>query len=593
MKRTEEDILSNAKKDFKRLYDNNFHNFERCRDNLKFVYDIGEGQWPAGLKEERETDGRPCLTSNKLRKFAAAVANSERDQRTAGNVIPVDDEGDVETARIYSGIIRYIEHNSNAQLVYTNAGEQAIAGGFGCWRIKSKELTDSFDQELIIEGLKNQFAVLLDPDGWCGFITEKMTKQEFKDKYPDAEEENIDIDSEYFNNWYDNNDSVFVREYFYKDKVDKTIVQVRKIDLSTMMPETETKIFELDNNISDEELLKQGWIIDTRKDGSQFKKTSNVYKVKWSKITGSQILEKGEWPGKDIPIIEVEGDWVWMEGKLYKRGLTDGAKDDQRQYNYWKTSMTERYAIAVRAPYLVTAKMVDGFKRFWDEMHRKVRTYLPFTPDKNMPGGPRRELPPQISTGERDLLEICNRDIEDTIGRYKSSFGQLSNERTGVAIRERAGRSEFSTFHFPDNFRRAILKSTRQLIDLIPHFWDTERIQRLVNEDGTQELAKINYEVVDVETGKRFKLNDLSVGKYDVVEDVKIMSTRRQEQLIGMTALAQGNPQLGILLAPHIAKMQDWDGAQEIAQEINEFKAQLLGIKSPPPDGSGGETLPR
>lgn len=576
-----EELLADAKKKYKKLFDNDFHNFERCRSNLKFVYEIDGGQWPDSIRTEREADGRPCLTSNKLRKFAAAVANSERDQRTASNVIPVDDKGDVETARIYSGIIRYIEHISDAQAVYTHAGEQAVAGNVGYWRIKSEELPDSFDQELFLVKIKNQFAVLLDPDGKCGFITEKLTKTEFKDKYPDADEEVVDTTNEHYYQWYDNEDSVFIREYFYKERVKKTIVQVRKVDLSTMMPETETKIFELEDNISDEELLNEGWIIDTRNDGSQFKKTSDVYKVKWAKITGSQVLEQGEWPGKDIPIIEVEGDWVWLEGKLYKRGLIDGAKDDQRMYNFWKTSITERYALALRAPYLVTVKMVDGLKKFWDAAHKKLMMYLPFNPDKQHPGGPKRELAPQVSTGERDLLEVCNRDIEDTIGRYKSSFGQASNERTGVAIRERAGRSEFSTFHFPDNFRRAILKSTRQLIDLIPYFWDTERIQRLIGEDGTQEIVKINYDVTDAETGRIVRLNDLSVGKYDVVEDVKIMSTRRQEQLSGMLSLAEGNPQLGILLAPHIAKMQDWDGAQAIAEEINQFKEQLLGTKQP------------
>lgn len=573
-KTTKKDVtefLATARKRFARLHTEDHHNREAARSNLKFTYEIEEGQWPEKIKAERESEDRPCLTSGKLRKFVASVANSERDQRIAGNVIPVDDEGDVLTANIIAGHIRQIEHASDAQKIYTNAGEQAIAGNVGYWRIKSEELDDSFEQELFLEGIKNQFAVYLDPDGMFGFIEEKISKDEFEFKYPDATKESIDTSLDNYNLWY-NNEDIIIREYFYKKRVKTTIVQVRKQDDSGQLA-GEVKTFDLGrNNVTKKELETQGWVIEKEK-------TPMKFMVKWAKITATQILEEGEWPGKDIPIVEVEGDWVWLDGKLYKRGLIEGAKDDQRQYNFWKTSLTERYALSVKAPYLVTVKMVEGLGKFWDFAHKKLFPYLPYNFDKKHGGAPKRELPPQISTGETSILEICNRDIEDTIGRFKASFGQASNERTGVAIRERANRSELSTFHFPDNFRRAILKSTRILIDVLPFFLDTQRTIRIRGENNEAESVVINYEFTDEVSGKMVKLNDLSLGKYDVVEGVKLMSTRRQEQLQGMQALAAGNPQLGVLLAGDIAKALDWEGAQQIADKIDAVLPALLGIK--------------
>ncbi len=575
------DLLDKARKQFGRLHKDDEHNRERARTSLEFTHDIGAGQWDQADRDQRATEGRPCLTSNKLEKFSSSVANAERDQRTAGNVIPVDDEGDIETASIIAGILRNIEHASDAEQIYTMAGEQAIAGGFGFWRIKTEELDDSLDgQELFLVAIKNQFAVYLDPDGMFGFITEKMTKDEFEYQYPDAEPESIDTDTSYRSLWYSDEDDIYVREYFYKERVKTTIVQASLPDQSGQTEGIRSKVFEMPKDISEEEFKAQGWVIDTNEDGTEIKKTPKMFKVKWAKITASQVLERGEWAGKDIPIIEVQGRWVWFDGRCYKKSLTQGAQDDQRIYNYTKTSIVERYALAIKAPYLLTSKMIGVFKTMWDKANTKLTPYLQYEPDKRQPGGPKRELPPQISTGEVNMLEITNRDVEDTIGRYKSSFGQQSNERTGVAIRERAARSEFSTFDFPDNFRRAILESTRQLIDLIPKIYDTDRMQRIIGEDGKAQISvQINHTVIDEATSEKRIINDLSVGKYDVVEGLKLMSTRRQEQLAGMEALAKGNPQLGIILAPHIAKMLDWDGADKIAEEIKALTPAMLGIQ--------------
>jgi hypothetical protein len=174
----------------------------------------------------------------------------------------------------------------------------------------------------------------------------------------------------------------------------------------------------------------------------------------------------------------------------------------------------------------------------------------------------------------------------NSIGRYEASFGQQGNERSKVAIDARANRSEFSTFQFPDNFRRAILKSTKMLIDVVPHFYDTERIERIFGEDGKESLVTINHVLIDPigepvldRDGDEIILNDLSVGKYDVVESIKLLSTRRQEQLDGMKAFVAGNPQLQILLAGDFAKLMDFPNAQELADKVDKFTPAMLGIQ--------------
>jgi len=433
---------------------------------------------------------------------------------------------------------------------------------------------------LFIRPIENQFSAYLDSDGMYGFIREKMTEEEFSFKYPDAHKESFEgkiTDTDL--DWYDG-DNVYVAEYFYKERVSTTIVQT--VDNLT----GDVEVFELNDKVTKELLLSSGKTI-TRE------KSPKMFKVKWAKITQSQVLDEGDWAGKDIPIISVEGDWVSLDGKVYKRSLISDAIDDQRMYNYWKSYMTETVALAVKAPYLVTMKMIGGLEKFWDVAHKKVLGYLPWKRDGNL--SPRREPAPQVPTGGASMLELAQRDIQDTIGMYDSSFGERSNERTGVAIQQRASRSDFGVYHFQDNFRQAMLSSTRQLIDLIPKIYDTERWVRILGEEVSSPeqqdgLVKINHTVVDEATGESFVVNDLSVGKYDVIEDVKIMSTRRQEALQGMIALASGSPQLSMVLAPRIAEMQDWPNAKKIEADIKEILPAMLGIQ--PKEGqppSGGQ----
>ncbi len=584
----EQEFLSTAIERFEKLESRDGHNRRTAKSDLEFVYNVGDGQWPANVRREREEENRPCLTSNVLRKHVAQVANRERDQRMAGNVRPVDSRGDIQTAQLISGIIRQIEHQSKASRIYTRAGEHAIAGSFGYWRITSEEIVDSFDQELFIREIKNQFAVRLDPDRMYGFIREKVRKDDFEFNWPDAEEEDFsDGQSSEEDEWYDD-EHVYVAEYFYKEREERTIVQARNKLLD------EVNIFELGKKVdgrevTEEMLVSQGWVIEKRKQPKE-------YKVKWAKITRNQVLEKGDWAGEEIPIVEVEGDWVNIDGKVYKRSLISDAKDDQRMYNYWLTNITEHVALAIKAPYMVTKQMIKGFEKFWKVAHKKLQPYLPFNPHGKLT--PRREPPPQVPTGSAAMLQITKDNIQDSMGRSEASFGEKSNERTGVAIEKRASRSDFGSFHFEDNYRNAVLESTRMLVDLIQKVVDTDRVVRILGEDGPSDeqdglagkdkLIRVNYEMVDPESLEVVKVADLSVGKYDVVEDVKIMSTRRQESLHTLERIAAGSPHLAMVLAPYIMELQDmpYGIGKRVKQDIKEVLPAMLGINKPPGAGA-------
>jgi hypothetical protein len=167
-------------------------------------------------------------------------------------------------------------------------------------------------------------------------------------------------------------------------------------------------------------------------------------------------------------------------------------------------------------------------------------------------------------------------DIKSATGQYNASLGMTSNERSGKAILARQREGDIGTYHYVDNLARAIRHIGRQLVDLIPKIYDTERIARIIGEDGEPSTVKMNpmqeepvKRIVDQEGVLIEKIYNPSVGKYDVrVITGPGYATKRQEALESMAQLLQGNPQLWQVAGDLFVKNMDWPGAQDLAKRF-------------------------
>jgi hypothetical protein len=102
------------------------------------------------VRRERELDGRPCLTVNKLPTFLHQVTNDQRQNVPGIKVSPVGNGADVKGAEIRQGIIRHIEYASNADVCYDTAVNSAAAIGEGFFRLITDYCRpDSFDQDIV------------------------------------------------------------------------------------------------------------------------------------------------------------------------------------------------------------------------------------------------------------------------------------------------------------------------------------------------------------------------------------------------------------------------------------------------------------
>ena len=554
-------------------------------DDLRFMAGSPDNQWqwPAdvlatrGSVQGQTINARPCLTINKLPQHVRQVTNEQRQNRPAGKVIPADDNADVQVAEIFNGVMRHIEYMSDADVAYDTACDNQVTYGEGYIRLLTEYCNeDSFDQDIRIVRVRNSFSVYMDPtiQDPCGsdaeycFVTEDILKAEYERMFPDAAPISTimsqGVGNESMAQWLAE-DTIRIAEYFYKTYEKATL---------HLYPDNQTAFSGTPQDANLKAMF--GKPIRSREVDRQ--------KIMWMKTNGFDILDEREWPGKWIPVVRVVGNEWEVEGKLYISGLVRNAKDAQRMYNYWTSQEAEMLALAPKAPFIGYGGQFEGYEMQWKTANTTNWPYLEVNPDVTDGAGavlplPQRAAPPLPQTGLIQAKMGAGEDIKATTGQYDASLGQQGNERSAKAIVAREKQGDVGTYHYVDNLARAIRHITRQIVDLIPKIYDTQRIARIIGVDGDVDMVKFNptqkepvKEIRDELGGLIEKVYNPGVGTYDVmVTTGPGYMTKRQEALDAMSQILQSNPQLWAVAGDLFIKNMDWPGAQEMAERFKKI----------------------
>jgi hypothetical protein len=554
-------------------------------DDLRFMAGSPDNQWqwPAdvlatrGSVQGQTINARPCLTINKLPQHVRQVTNEQRQNRPAGKVIPADDHADVKVAEIFDGMIKHIEYISDADVAYDTACDNQVTFGEGYIRLLTEYCRDdSFDQDIKIGRVRNAFSVYMDPSiqdpcgadaEWC-FITEDITKDEYERLFPDAQPISSimsrGVGDAQLGQWIQAN-TIRIAEYFYIEHKRATL-HLYPGNVTAFKGTPQDKML----------AMQFGKPVKTRE--------ADRRQVKWIKTNGYEILEERDWAGKHIPVVRVIGNEFEVDGQVYISGLVRNAKDAQRMYNYWTSQEAEMLALAPKAPFIGYGGQFEGYEMQWKTANTNNWPYLEVNPDVTDGAGsvlplPQRAAPPLAQTGLIQAKMGAADDIKGTTGQYDASLGMQGNERSGKAILAREKQGDTGTYHYVDNLGRAIRYVTRQLIDLIPKIYDTERVARIIGVDNDVGMVKINptqpmpvNEIRDGLGNVIEKIYNPSIGQYDVmVTTGPSYMTKRQEALENMATILQTNPALWQVAGDLFIKNMDWPGAQEMANRFRKI----------------------
>lgn len=578
-KNNEESLLKQMRERFGHCADAESDNRQTFIEDIDFS--STDDQWPEDIKDLRGT-GRPRLTINRLNGTVKQIEGDYRQNKLSIHVLPASGDASDETADILAGLIRNIEQQSKADQVYLHGLRYASRGGFSWFRVMAEYASDdTFDQDLFIRPVFNPLTVYCDPkarlttreDARYMFVAELMDKDEFQTQYPDAKldfVDALDILDDSFESWVEG-DQIRVAEYFTKEKVPARLASFDN-----------GAVIEIEDEKELQALQQIGWNLKSERKGTRTQ-------IKWRKCTGAQVLEERVYKMKYIPLIPVLGEEINIRGKIRLRSSIYYGKDPQRMYNYWKTAATESVALQAKAPWLVTPEQIENLEEGWKNVNNKPQPYLLYNHKQDQPPPAPIQMPQQ-PVGEMANAAQANIDIQYTTNTFDANLGQKSNETSGVAIGERQHQGTTGNFLFIDNLKVAIEHCGRILLDFIPLIYDSERIVRVIGLEGDSSTTIVNKEIKNPLLGITEVLNDITVGKYEVViEAGQAFATRRREAVEGMLKFAQVFPQQAPLIADLMVDNMDVPGGDVMAERLKRALPPQITEDPDSPEGQAAQ----
>jgi hypothetical protein len=586
MAEKEKDIIARAQDNFKSCLDWEALSRQRFRDDMRFLFadSDNQDQWEPAVKARRHMATQPMITINKVHTHWLMIVNQMKENKPSIQVHPTNGEASYEAAQIYEGLIRHIEYKSNAKVAYDIASEQQVGGGIGYVQVITKYADDStFDQEIFIKEIPDALSVYLDPhikkrdgsDAKYAFIYEDMPRREFERKYP-----NIKVPTSNGNQQWVTKDIVKVATYYEKETRKEWLYSITNDDGSVKF------MRESDITIEERKLFNE--IIRTGGEGID-RRRIDKHVIKKYLIGGTEVLEKGIWPGTYIPIARQVGEEVIIEQRLDRKGIVRYMKDAQRAYNYNASAALEYGALQSKSPYIAPVDAINGLENYWATANIENHAYLPYNnldEQGNSVPMPQKAPAPMGAPVYMDGMQTANMEMMMTSGQYDQTFGEQSQELSGVSIDKRINQGNRATFHFQDAQANTIQFVGKIIIDLIPKIYDTKRIVRILGEDGSEDQIMVDPQakqaIIQNEQEVEAKIQTIfnpNVGKFDVVAECgPSYDTKRAEAFDAMTGLLKAQPALSQVIGDLYMGSADFPGADKLQERMrNWIPASILG----------------
>jgi hypothetical protein len=268
------------------------------------------------------------------------------------------------------------------------------------------------------------------------------------------------------------------------------------------------------------------------------------------------------------------------DGKIRLSGLIEPMMDPQRLHNYAHAGFIESVALAPKAPWVAEEGQIEDYEDEYAMANRANIAVLKYksvsTEDGRPLPPPQRTPPPGMSTGWQQILNNTREGIEGAAGMYGPTIGSRSQEKSGIALREQKEQGMIGNFHFPDNLSRSITHCGRILLEWIPKIYDTNRVARILGEDGSVELAYLNQEQdtaiaprLDEQKNPVGKSYNLNVGRYDVTITTGASYTaKRQESAEMQMEIVSAMPDLMPIIGDILFDNLDTPGSDQISDRL-------------------------
>jgi Phage P22-like portal protein len=587
----------------------------------------GEHYDDAAARAARARGGAPQIKVNMLPNFVQQIENNLRQQNIGINVHATDEQGSEEDAEIRQGLIRHIEHISNAKQAYLWAAGShgALVPGFGFIKLETDYTgPKSFDQEIYIRGVKDPMKILPDfnaempdfSDAEYWFEFEQMDKDTYNEKYSGSK-----LNQPTWADWnalgktigmdWIKKSQVTIAKYWYRDTTIRHYAAFEDgsfgyLDEYGMELDSDGKAKVVDASLADnaprveltaEEIAENRRAYDALGDSGtpdQYPITegmgpvdrlANVIKfreevtheVKWIVTNGFEILDSGEWHDSEFPFVGFVGKDQIIDGKRDIHGIVRYAKDPQKMYNYFTSQIVRRVDAANKSAWLASLESIpEPQRRRWETSNvddPAILYYQAYDSEGKPLAPPARgdSIEPAIQMFMAGAQKF-NQDIKSTVGIFEAGLGQgIGDRQSGDAIDSLAQRGEMNNLHYADNVVLSMKRLGCLILRLIPKIYDTARTVRIMGLDDENDLVKINQMFTE---GGQSKMHDMSKGAYDVVIDTgPTFATKKAQQTESMLKFGAIEPAMMPFIADLLVGNMDWDTAGVMKDRIQQVQA--------------------
>ena len=507
------------------------HHKEWMKDKRKASRYYDGEQLDEEVKNELAERGQPAVVFNRIKPAVDTLVGIY----LGSNVMQkAYDRGsrDFDTAKFVTEALRYVEQNNQFDEKEERVAEDAIIDGKGYYK-----LSLDFDEEEIefkIENIDNEDVIV---DRYCKkadltdakhiFETAWVDMEDLIEEFPEFEKEirAAVLKQATFTDMFS---KVFTDKI--GDQYQGSTEHVNK--LADIFVDTERKRIRVIHTYYRKTEVREiavhqdfeGGAIDITGDAatkqSMEQNLDNVQFVRKRRKTlnsailiANAVLEKKE----DIRPHDKEGKFFHVEARAYlTRGEIKKAYGLVKQYIPSQDEINKRrskllHLLNVRQIALEGAA-ADDIEELRAEAARPDGVML-FRP------GSKWELlrDSEAANGQIQLLGEAKSEIMQA-GVNGELAGLETNATSGKAIQLRQNQGALPLRKIFANMRAARRRVFRLLLEEMQQYWTSEKLIKITDDPQAGEVI-LNQRVTDPETGKTVILNDLSLGKYDIIVD--------------------------------------------------------------------------
>nr|WP_139551388.1 portal protein [Escherichia coli] len=189
---------------------------------------------------------------------------------------------------------------------------------------------------------------------------------------------------------------------------------------------------------------------------------------------------------------------------------------------------------------IVGMEQIRGLEKHWEARNKKRPAFLPLREVRDKSGNiiagatPAGYTQPAVmNQALAALLQQTSADIQEVTGGSQA-MQQMPSNIAQETVNNLMNRADMASFIYLDNMAKSLKRAGEVWLSMAREVYGSEREVRIVNEDGSDDIAVLSAQVVDRQTGAVVALNDLSVGRYDVTVDVGPSYTARRDATVSV-----------------------------------------------------------